>query len=184
MSEPNVCRDHEPDGLKNTADRVVSSKSAVEMAILHLIRRYQIDVSDLLEKTSGQTDIIASEPTYLAIAPVVGLDPERNMRDANEFSVTGARIPTTLLRAIIGDLHIAINQYGPRNHGIANQVHCSGMSFPIQSQPFQNYEPILTQIINRIVAQFKLSFRTFQSTSRRATILQSSLLTLSIDSKF
>lgn len=113
MSEPNICDSHRPDDLKNAVDRVVSSDPAAELTVLHLIERYQTDVSELLRKSSSMTNIIASEPTYLSMAPTVGLDPERNMRDAKVFNVFRARIPTSLLKEILGDLHISINQYGP-----------------------------------------------------------------------
>lgn len=70
------------------------------------------DISELTDHDQ-HLSLNRSEATYLSMAPVVGLDPHQKMRDADEFTVVRARIPSSLFREIVSDIHISLNQYGP-----------------------------------------------------------------------
>lgn len=60
-----------------------------------------------------------SRVKYVDIAQYVGLNPLSGFRDAPTFDVDRARIPTPLFKLIVGDMHLALNQYGPprEHHG-------------------------------------------------------------------
>lgn len=52
-----------PDELTDAIDRAFASKPAAELAVLHLIERYQIDVNELLKKRSGKDSF--RQPLFL-----------------------------------------------------------------------------------------------------------------------
>lgn len=54
-----------------------------------------------------------SRVTFQEIAPLAGLNPLGDLRECATFLVRRARIPTPWFKEIIGDMHRAINQYGP-----------------------------------------------------------------------
>ena len=51
--------------------------------------------------------------TYRDVAPFVGLDPFRRMRDIQTFELHRSRIPTTLFKSIVQDMDMMMIQYGP-----------------------------------------------------------------------
>ena len=54
-----------------------------------------------------------SEATYASIAPFVGLEPSRQMKDIKNFDLHRSRIPTALFESIVQDINLMMIQYGP-----------------------------------------------------------------------
>jgi hypothetical protein len=50
---------------------------------------------------------------YEDVAPFVGLDPYRYLKDIGTFELHRSRIPTTLFKSIIQDMDMMMVQYGP-----------------------------------------------------------------------
>lgn len=53
--------------------------------------------------------------TFTDIAPLVGLNPHISLRDTLTFKLPRVPMPTSIFKDIIGDLHVALNQYGPHD---------------------------------------------------------------------
>ncbi|KAF8224600.1 hypothetical protein L208DRAFT_1310410, partial [Tricholoma matsutake] len=54
-----------------------------------------------------------SKVTYAAVAPLVGLDPLRSLKDIRTFEIHRSRIPTHLFKSIVTDMDVMLMQYGP-----------------------------------------------------------------------
>jgi hypothetical protein len=55
--------------------------------------------------------------TYMEVAPFIGLDPSKALRDIETFHLHRARIPTDLFKSIVKDLDVMLMQYGtPPEH--------------------------------------------------------------------
>lgn len=80
-----------------------------------------------------------SKVTFLDIAPLAGLDPNGNLRDAPTFRIKRARIPTSWFKEIIVDMHLGINQFGPP-HSHRNEEARSRFLAPV-SLPFRSLYP-------------------------------------------
>jgi hypothetical protein len=69
-----------------------------------------ISIPSSLEKG---LDVSFSGVKYDEIALFVGLDPFRFLKDIGTFELHRSRIPTNLLKSILGDMDIMLKQYGP-----------------------------------------------------------------------
>jgi len=94
--------------LEAALDEAILSKGTAELALIYLIDLYEFD----LDAFKGLA-ISFSKVKYNQIAPLVGLEPNLRIRDAPTFEMHRARIPNALFKDIIGDIEIAMKQYGP-----------------------------------------------------------------------
>lgn len=100
-----------------------------------------------------------SRVKYADIAQYVGLNPFARLRDAPTFDVDRARIPTPLFKLIIGDMHLALNQYGPPDEHHSEEARSRFIApvHPIHPCPvYRTFANLLVQIMNRLVAQLSL----------------------------
>lgn len=68
--------------------------------------------------TEEDLDVCFSRILFNTIAPLVGLDPPAQLRDAKRFEIRRARITNNLFSKIVDDVHVATNIYGlPREKG-------------------------------------------------------------------
>jgi hypothetical protein len=77
------------------------------------------------------------------MAPFVGLDPNRKMKDIATFDLYRSRIPTSLFKSVVQDMDILLPQYGP----------------PDEHETEEATSRFLAPIFNRLVAQFGFAFR-------------------------
>ena len=108
-----------------------SNRTTAEIAILHLMEKFDFDFKELKHSLTGVTltsalvnqgsthtlseqglNISFSNVKYIDIAPFIGLDPIRNLGDAPSFTLRRSRIPTALFRDIVGDMDVLLIQYG------------------------------------------------------------------------
>ena len=61
----------------------------------------------------GRVRVSFSKATYASIAPFVGLEPSRQMKDIKNFDLHRSRIPTALFESIVQDINLMMIQYGP-----------------------------------------------------------------------
>ena len=71
-----------------------------------------------------------SKVTY-AIAPFVGLNPLRFLRDIRTFEIHRSRIPTHLFKSIVTDMDIILMQYGPPPEQLTQEAR-SRFSSPVR----------------------------------------------------
>ena len=77
-----------------------------------------------------------SKVKYRDIAPRVGLDPTSGGRDMKTFEIHRARIPTSMFKEIVGDLDMAMYQYGePLDHD--NEEARSRCLAPVSAQIYR-----------------------------------------------
>ena len=57
-------------------------------------------------------EVSFSKVKYVDIAPFVGLEPQRRMRDIGFFPIRRARIPTSVFKTIVEDMDVLLPQYG------------------------------------------------------------------------
>jgi len=90
------------------------SQGTAELALIYIIYRYEFDLNALTTRLADKgLDISFSRVEYNQIAKYVGLDPALSLRDAGSLEMHRARIPNALFKDIIGDIQIAMKQYGP-----------------------------------------------------------------------
>lgn len=115
----------------------IRAGASVEAAILGLVHQYNFDFRHLRRLIDGKTqlshpelglclgcgsttnvlDVSFSRVGFEAVAPLVGLRPEAQLRDVSPFLISRARIPNDLFARIVDDIQVMVNNYGPyREH--------------------------------------------------------------------
>lgn len=84
---------------------------------------------------------------YRAIAPFVGLEPDRNMKDIDIFHLHRSQIPTALFKSIVQDIDIMLLQYGPpiehETEEASSRFLSSVSATPIGVNKFNMYVPFI-----------------------------------------
>lgn len=133
-----------PYDLRKLLLSAIESKASVGAAILLIMEEYNFSPS-ALERilTEDKIDISFSNVQYKEIAPIFGLDPNRNMSDIATLNLCRSRVPTSLFRSIVQDIDVLLPQYGPliehETEGVTSRF--------------------LAPIFNRLIAQFGFAFR-------------------------
>lgn len=83
------------------------------------------------------------EANYLSMAALVGHDPHQSMRDAPVSNVHRARIPAFLLKKILEDIHVSLNQYGPAEDHETQEARSRFMAPVCLSTPIHHSFPPL-----------------------------------------
>jgi len=114
-----------PDGLRKLLSSAITSDASAEVALL----QYSFTPSLLQQILTGPFNsrklfhcicsledglgVNFSNVQYQDMAPFVGLDPNRKMKDIATFDLYRSRIPTSLFRSIVQDMDVLLPQYGP-----------------------------------------------------------------------
>ena len=100
-----------------------------------------------------------SEVTYASIAPFVGLEPSRQMKDIKNFDLHRSRIPTALFKSIVQDINPMMIQYGPPDVHETEETRSRFLS-PVSCEPkicvSRQHFP---QVFNHLVPVFEFAFR-------------------------
>ncbi|KAF8341292.1 uncharacterized protein EI90DRAFT_3033386 [Cantharellus anzutake] len=132
--------------LKGVLSNAIQNHPTASLALLYIIDEYDFHLESLQEIILEKgLDASFSGVKYNRIAPFVGLDPLRFLRDIETFELHRSRIPTNLLRSIVEDMDIMLKQYGPL----------------FEHETEEATSRLLSPIFHRLIAEFGFSFRNF-----------------------
>lgn len=118
--------------------------------------RFRADHSRLTARGLG---LSFSRVTYADIARYIGLDPANMFLDAPIFVLDRARTPTPLFKQIIEDMNLALNQFDPPDQHRTEEARSRFLA-PVHPTCYCTSANLLTQTMNRLVAQFHLLIQT------------------------
>ena len=125
---------HSHDSLRKQLSSSIADHESAEVALLHIMEKYDFHLSHLQEILTGWSFILSSRKLngsvsspeqgldvsfsnikYEDIASFVGLEPWHEFSDVKTFELHRARIPDTLFKDVLQDMDIMQMQYGPPN---------------------------------------------------------------------
>ncbi|KZO95673.1 cytochrome P450 [Calocera viscosa TUFC12733] len=99
--------------LRDVFDATLRMEGNVEAAVTRLMSLYNFEIGVMKTiLTEKGLNLDFSRAGYASIARKVGLDASFSLQDTPTFPLHRARIPTSLFRDIVGDVELAVKQYG------------------------------------------------------------------------
>ncbi|KZT51840.1 hypothetical protein CALCODRAFT_487590 [Calocera cornea HHB12733] len=99
--------------LKDVFEATLRMEGSAEAAVTRLMCLYNFEVG-VMKTILAERGLFLdfSRATYASLARKVGLDASFSMQDTPTFPLHRARIPTSLFKEIVGDIEMAVKQYG------------------------------------------------------------------------